>query len=195
MNPTLMEIPEVAPANGADTEALYEVIDGQRKELPPMGAYETSIASALDQYLGPFVRTHNLGRVAVDMLFNLAPLNKQRRPDVAFVSYARWNKTVSVPRTNAWDVVPDLAVEVVSPTDAMVDVIAKVHEYFKAGVQRVWVVLPGVRQIYLYTSPTQVQILTDADSLNGETVIPGFQLPVGELFEGETSPAGDNGAG
>ena len=83
MNPTIAIMPEVALANGLDTEALYEVIDGQRKELPPMGASQTNVANILLEFLIPFARTQNLGRVRGEMLFNFAPINKQRRPDVA----------------------------------------------------------------------------------------------------------------
>jgi Uma2 family endonuclease len=188
MNPTVSTMPEVAPANGLDTEALYEVIDGQRKELPPMGAYETNVASLLGQDLGSFVRTQNLGRVVVEMLFHLAPVKKQRRPDVALVSYQRWKKATPVPHANAWEVVPELAVEVVSPTDAMVEVLAKIREYFHAGSQLVWLVLPSERQIYVYHSPTQIQVLTHADTLSGEAIVPGFQIPVATLFEDMPPP-------
>jgi Uma2 family endonuclease len=182
MNPTTATMPEVAPANGLDTEALYEVIDGQRKELPPMGVYETRVASLLDQRLGPFTDAQDLGRVVTEMLFNLAPINKQRRPDVAFVSYQRWKKAVPMPATNAWDVVPELAIEVVSPTDRMVEVLEKVREYFQAGAQLVWLVLPSERLIYVYQSPTQIQVLTHADTLSGGAIVPGFQFPVASLF-------------
>ncbi len=57
------------------------------------------------------------------MLFNFAPVNKQRRPDVSFVSYQRWPKTEPVPETKAWEVVPNLAVEVVSRTETMFEVL------------------------------------------------------------------------
>ena len=52
------------------------------------------------------------------MLFDLTPVQRQRRPDVAFVSYNRWPRQRRVPRTEAWEVVPNLVVEVVSPTDS-----------------------------------------------------------------------------
>jgi Uma2 family endonuclease len=188
MNPTLATMPEVVPANGVDTEGLYEVIDGQRKELPPIGASETNVANVLWGFLIPFARTQNLGRAVGEMLFNFAAINKQRRPDVAFVSYQRWPKAEPVPVTNAWDVVPDLAVEVVSPTETMVQVLEKVREYFQVGVHLVWLVLPPERLIYIYHSPTQIQVLTHADALSGEAVVPGFQIPVATLFEDMPPP-------
>ena len=188
MNPTALTMPEAAPANGACDEPLYEVVDGQRKKLPPMGASQTNIANVLLGFLIPFARAQNLGRVRGEMLFNFAAVNKQRRPDVAFVSYQRWPKAEPVPDTNAWDVVPELAVEVISPTETMVEVLAKVREYFHVGAQLVWLVLSSERLGYVYHSPTQIQVLTHADTLSGEAVVPGFQMPVATLFEDMPPP-------
>ncbi len=78
---------------------------------------------------------------------------------------------------------PDLAVEVVSPTNTAVEVIGKVQEYFGAGVRRVWVVYPTVRQVYDYNDPASVRILRDTDALDGDPVLPGLRLPVADLFE------------
>ncbi len=58
----------------------------------------------------------------------------------------------------------------------------KVEEYFRAGVERVWVVFPGAKKVYVYESPTSVRILTAADTLDGGPVLPGFQLPLANLF-------------
>ena len=188
MNAPLATMPEIIPVNGVDTEALYEVINGQRKELPPMAASQTNIANVLWWYLFSFVRAQDLGRVRGEMLFSFAPINKQRRPDIAFVSYQRWPKAEPVPETNAWDVVPNLAVEVVSRTETMFEVLEKVREYFRVGVELVWLVFSSERLIYIYHSPTQIQVLTQADTLSGESVVPGFQVPVATLFEDVPPP-------
>src|SRR6266850_1064210 len=96
----------VAPSNIRD-EPLYEVIQGQRVELLPMGAYETDIAFVLGAYLWHFASANKLGRVEVEMLFRLAlPDSPERRPDVAFVSYQRWPHSRKIPRTPAWEVTP-----------------------------------------------------------------------------------------
>src|SRR5262249_46173003 len=98
-------------------DRFYEVVNGQRVELPPMSAYEVRIASVLMVLLENHVKTHTLGRAVSEMLFLLdAARDLQRQPDVAFVSYDRWVRGRRVPRTSAWEVVPDLAIEVVSPT-------------------------------------------------------------------------------
>jgi Uma2 family endonuclease len=163
-------------------DLLYEVVDGQVVELAP-GAYEIRIATILTMHFETFAIQHQLGRAVQEMLFDLTTVQRKRRPDVAFVSYDRWPRQRRVPRTEAWEVVPNLAVEVVSPTDSVEDVVDKVAEYFRAGVECVWVSLLSREQVYVYESPTQVRILTRADVLHGKPVLPQFQLPLTTLFD------------
>jgi Uma2 family endonuclease len=75
-----------------------------------------------------------------------------------------------------------LAVEVVSPYDLASEQMDKVVEYFRAGVQLVWVVYPEQGLVYVHESLTQVRGLTRTDSLDGGTVLPGFTLPLATLF-------------
>lgn len=163
---------------------LYEIVDGQQLDLPPMSAYATWLASRLHGLLWPYVETHGLGTCMAEMLFIMdVQRDLRRRPDVAFVSAQRWPIDRDLPPTGDWEVVPDLAVEFISPNDVFKDVLSKVREYFFYGVQLVWVVSPEEQQIYVYTSPTQVHILSTGDDLTGEHVISGFQLPVARLFQ------------
>jgi Uma2 family endonuclease len=179
MNAIVM--PESAAPRVA-TEALYEVVNGVHVELPNMAIYSILVASVLQIFLGAFVRTHRLGRVAVEGLFILDPMiDLRRRPDVAFVSAARWPFDKPIPAGD-WAVVPDLAVEVTSPKDVHKEVIAKLDEYFSYGVKQVWLIEPDFRRVFIYDSPTQVRILTDADTLDS-TVVPGFTLKLCELFD------------
>jgi Uma2 family endonuclease len=170
-------------------EPLYEIVHGQRVDLPPMSAYATWLASRLHLRLGLYAEDKGLGTFVTEMLFVLdAEHNLRRRPDVAFVSTARWPLDRALPETGDWDVVPDLAVEVISPNDVFKDVLAKVREYFHYGVQVVWVVAPEERQVYVYDAPTQVRILTVQDELTGGEVVPGFRLPLGHLFPHTAAP-------
>jgi Uma2 family endonuclease len=154
-----------------------------------MSAYATWLASRLHGRLWPYAEDKGLGTSVTEMLFVLdAEHNLRRRPDVAFVSTARWPLDRTLPETGDWEVVPDLAVEVISPNDIFKDVLAKVREYFCYGVQVVWVVAPEERQVYVYDSPTHVRILTGQDELTGGEVVPGFRLPLGHLFQQATAP-------
>ena len=154
-----------------------------------MSAYATWLASRLHGRLWPYVEDKGLGMSVAEMLFVLdAEHNLRRRPDVAFVSTARWPLDRALPETGDWDVVPDLAVEVISPNDIFKDVLAKVREYFHYGVQVVWVIAPEEQQVYVYDSPVHVRILTVQDELTGDEVVPGFRMSLGQLFQHAASP-------
>jgi Uma2 family endonuclease len=113
---------------------------------------------------------------------------------VAFVSAQRWPLDRELPPTGDWPVIPDLAVEVVSPNDIFQDVVAKMKEYFRLGVRQVWIILPLDRQVYVYDSPTQVRIVTTTEDLDGGAILPGFRVPLATLFHrgaeaGQGTPA------
>ena len=81
-----------------------------------------------------------------------------------------------------WPCAPDLAVEVVSPSDCLADVHGKIAEYFAAGVRLVWLVEPAARVVYVYRSPHDVQVIGEGGELTGGDVTPGFRCPVRRLF-------------
>ena len=167
-----------------DDDILYEMVDDKVVELGPMGAHEIWLATVLVVHLANFVRQHQLGRVVQELLFDFtAMVQRKRRPDVAFVSFARWPRQRPVPHAEAWEVVPNLVVEVISPSDKGNDILDKVAEYFRVGVECVWVIFISQEQVYIYGSPTQVRILTRTDELYGEPVLPHFRLPLASLFE------------
>jgi Uma2 family endonuclease len=174
---------------------LFEVIDGERIGKPLMSAYAGKVGSRLIRRLGDFADAHNLGETVGEVLFRL-PLkddgHRDRRPDVAFVSFARWPLNRPMPtRDNAWDVVPDLAIEVISPFNLAGESVQKVREYFQAGVLLVWVVYPEEREVYVYESRTRIRVLTADDALDGGTVLPGFQLRLDRLFD-PVAPSGQS---
>ncbi len=185
MTPITLEAPVVVEAPSvADDGERYEIIDGKRVELPPMSAFASIVASRIVVEINIFARGNQLGEAVTDTLFRLPlPRSRNRRPDGAFVSRHRWPRGQPVPlRDNAWDVVPDLAIEVVSPTDFAEDLLIKVDEYFRAGVSLVWVVYPSLRLIHVYESMAQIRVVTTADELDGGAVLPGFRVAVVALF-------------
>src|SRR5262249_48468282 len=105
-----------------------------------------------------------------------------RRPDVAFVSAARWPLGKRVPDLEAWEVVPDLAIEVISRSNTVVEIAGKIQEYFASGVRQVWVLVPSVAQVHVYDSPTCVKILARDATLDGGDLVPGFSLPLARLY-------------
>jgi len=141
-------------------DRFYETVDGQRVEKTPMGIPQNLVCTALSFYLQLYVRQQDIGTVASETLFRLDQARGlERRPDLAFVSRQRWKRPT---QTGAWDVVPDLAVEVISPTNRAPEVLEKVHQYFASGVRLVWVVYCEPRQVYVYRSPKTIKVLTPA---------------------------------
>jgi Uma2 family endonuclease len=162
---------------------LFEVVDGRVVDKPPLGALEVFLASSLSCWLAPFVFQARLGYVVQEMLFLLQHSPElKRRPDLALVSAERWPLGKRVPRTEAWDVIPDLAIEVISQSNAADEVGVKIEDYFRSGTRRVWVVYPATSKVQVYESPTQVRIHQVGDELEGDPLIPGFRLLLSVLF-------------
>lgn len=162
-------------------DVLYEVIDGVYVERP-MGLVENVIANTLLTLLWPHCREQKFGHVVMETLFDIPNSDNERKPDVAFVSFARWAADKPLPRVNAWPVAPDLAVEVISPTDKAFDVLEKVHEYFAGGVRQVWHVFSHTEQVFVFDSPSRVRVFNRDDEITAEPVVPGFRATVSNLF-------------
>jgi Uma2 family endonuclease len=151
-----------------------------------MGSHESGIANLLAELLNEEARKDRLGRAFVELLFLIdVDQNLKRRPDLAFVLVARWPFRKQVPEGEAWEMVPDLAVEVVSKSNGAEEIVEKVGEYFQTGTRLVWIVYPRVRQVYVYTSPTEVRILPESADLDGGKVVPCFRISLKRLFEDE----------
>jgi len=164
-------------------DILYEVVDDTIRELPAMGAREGYLASTLTRILGNFTWNNGLGHVVTEVLFLLVRArNLQRRPDVAFVSFERWARERPVPAEPAWDVVPNLAIEIVSPTNLANDIVEKIEDYFGSGVERVWVFYPSVAKVYDYQSPGSVRILAHGEAISDLAMFPGLEIPVTDQF-------------
>jgi Uma2 family endonuclease len=166
----------------------YEVFYGRVEEKPAMGVYQTHIASSLFSPLDQFIRSKEIGRLEAEMLFLLDSKEDVKfRPDLAFVSYDRWPRTRRVPREESWTVVPDLAIEVISARNLATKLIVKLRDYFKYGVRCVWVIYPIEELVYIFDSPTIVRGLTPAGMLASQDILPGFQLPLSQLFETDSA--------
>ena len=90
---------------------------------------------------------------------------------------------MAVDEDGCWNIVPDLAVEITSPTNSFHEITEKISEYFEVGSKQVWVVNPSQRNVYVYESETTVRILQLGDTLTAETLLPGFEITLHDLFE------------
>lgn len=166
----------------ATFEGPCELVEGEIREVPPSAEWSSSVAGRLIVRLGSFVLDGNLGRIyGADGAFVLFPDRATVRvPDVSFVRAER--APTGEARKQFSRLAPDLAVEVVSPSDRMPDVLAKVAEYLDAGVRLVWVIEPIARWIAVYTQDGPAALLHEGDTLDGGDVLPGFTLPVADIF-------------
>ncbi len=163
-----------------DPEKEYEIVDGQPEEKIMGGARHGGVGVRLIIRLGTHIEINRLGGVyGPDTLFRIGKNN--RMPDVAFVSAARLPEEGEP--EGIWELAPDLAVEIISPSDLWEKVISKIEEYFAAGVRQVWLISPTYRTLTVYHSPTQVTILSDNDELTSNDIVPGFRLKIAELFQ------------
>jgi len=164
------------------TGERYELAEGELIVMPPPGAFHGRFASRLDSRLRPFVEAHVLGEVFVETGYLLRrDPDTVRAPDVSFVSAARI-PAGGLQEEGFFPGSPDLAVEIVSPGDLDAEVEGKVDDYLEYGTRLVWVVRPKQRTVTVYHPDGTARRLGLGDTLEGEDVLPGFILPLSDLF-------------
>jgi Uma2 family endonuclease len=156
----------------------YEYVKGELIPMAPPTIEHGRISGDIVSLLQRHVRKHQLGIVcSSDTVFQIG--ESGRKPDAAFLGQDR----IPDNQRQASPVPPDLAVEVVSPSDKLYDVQEKVFEYLDAGTRMVWVVEPVGKTVTIYRSRSDIKILTINDTLTGEEVVEGFRCAVTQIFE------------
>ena len=159
-----------------------ELIRGALSETTPTGHEHGQIAARLVVRLGNFVQPRKLGILTVSdsgVQLEHDP-DTVREPDVAFFSAEKSPPDERV--TGYAQVAPDLAVEIVSPSDRLPAVNDKALMWLRYGVRLVWVVRPDERRVDVHRDGHPVVALTESDALDGLDVLPGFSCPVREIF-------------
>lgn len=165
----------------AESDRLYELVDRVLVEKV-MGSPEAYLAGELLWLLRTFLEGSDLGFLhGADGLVRLGS-GQVRGPDLAFFRWERVPVRGTIPTDAITTIVPDLAVEILSPGNTAAEMSRKLDDYFRAGVRLVWYIDPAPRQVQGYTAPDQVVRLTEADTLDGGDVLPGFRLPLTRLF-------------
>jgi Uma2 family endonuclease len=162
-----------------DDGSRYELVQGELKKMSPSGLEHGRIAARIAIHLGAHVRQHRLGEVYIaeaGFVLTREP-DTVRAPDVSFV---RADRVIS---TNGFmPGAPDLSVEVISPSDLVTEVNRKTGQYLRAGSRAVVVVDPENRIVHVHrASAPEVTIVEDV--LEVEDVVPGWKMPVAEIFE------------
>lgn len=172
----LWEMPE-APGK------RFELVDGEVIEVSPAGDLHMAIVEIVYKRLDRFVEQHNLGLVRFDGLgyvIKRGP-DQVRVPDVSFVAWE--GVPEGEPSEWFWEGPPTLAVEVVSQDDLALDFRDRVYDYLEAGTQQVWVLWPRRRRISVFSPNADTRELGPDAVLDGGSLLPGFSVRVGELFE------------
>lgn len=161
----------------------FELIKGELAEMTPAGGRHGQVASRFDRRLGTFVEQAGLGEVVTsDAGFWIErDPDTVRAPDVAFIRKSKLPPDGVLP-TKFLDVVPDLVVEVISPSDSATGVQSKVEEWLRAGVLMVLVAYPDPRSIVIHDAAGRGRVLFENDTLDTAPVIPGFTCKVNEFF-------------
>jgi Uma2 family endonuclease len=157
-----------------------ELEDGVIVEMPSSSKLNTVTALRIATFINSYVMSHNLGVVSgADGGYRLSP-TRVRQPDVGFVSQKH---SIDLKDGVVFEIPPDLAVEVVSPTE---DVFKKANEYLAAGTRLVWAVYTEDKTVYAMRLDERGRLSSQGhsidDTLLGEDVLPGFSLPVRDIF-------------
>jgi len=160
----------------------YELVAGRLRKMTPAGSLHGVVGMRLAIALGAYVDDQHLGVLfAADTGFKLASNpDTVRAPDIAFVARERI-PAGGIP-TAYWPGAPDLAVEVLSPTDVRSEVDEKIDEYLRSGVRLVWFVNPFERRVTVHRPGKRPLVLEEHNSVDGGDVLPGFNYPLARLF-------------
>jgi len=180
MNPRLLTEHDLAelPDDGLRHELQGGLLVAEPRPFPR----HAQVQARIIELLTAFVRANGLGQVLGDGGFLLArDPDTVRGPDVAFVALDRWRKVEDKGRF--FPGAPDVAVEVLSPSNRAGEIHAKVADYLAAGARLVWIVDPKRRSITVHRTLLAPRRLSAGDTLDGGDVFPGFAIAVDAVFE------------
>lgn len=164
-----------------DSESrLFELVDGTLLEKS-MGTWESCVAAILVRIMGTFVSDQDLGIIlGADGMMRLAP-GLVRIPDVSFISWNRFPNR-RVPDEAIANIVPDLAVEILSRSNTTEEMARKLDDYLTHGVRLIWYIDPRAQEAKVYHGSKEFEVRTREQSLEGGDVLPGLVIPMAELF-------------
>ena len=173
----------IADLDRLDDQHQYELIDGELIQIDMSSFAHTSIGIRLSGYMMLHAESNRLGIVTGadgGIVFGRDP-DTMLIPDVAFVDVRR------LPPRDTWtqrlELAPDLAVEILSPSNRMSHVQRKLAIYLSAGVRLVWLVDPDDRTVTVHRPGEPPAVLRDGDVLEAGDVLPGFGIPITHVFD------------
>lgn len=161
-----------------DAEKQIEIVDGEVEIKNMPGLRSSGVAARIIVKIGIYLEENNIGELyGADATFMIG--ENERMPDVSFVSNEKLKDGEPV---NKAEFAPDLAIEVISPTDIYSKILKKIREYLNAGVKQVWLVEPEFQTVAVYKSPMKSETFNAEDTLVCEEILPDFKLHLKEIF-------------
>lgn len=160
----------------------YELVNGELVDSGSAGMEHGYIACIVVALLAIYVRNYKLGTVCDSSTAFALKNGNKRSPDVSFVPKERL-KGLKRPPRGFFQGSPDLAVEILSPSNTVEEIHTKIVEYFENDTRLVWVIHPDEKYVLVYHTPEPDWLLRPQNSLEGGAIVPGFSMSVAELFE------------
>ncbi len=160
----------------------YELVEGELRKMTPAGSEHGFLSNEISWRLTDHVRRHSFGQVfGAETGFRIDHNpDTVLAPDTSFIRKERI-QAIGIPK-EYFPEAPALVVEIISPSDTAEEVDDKMRRWIAAGVELRWIVYPKGRSVTVYRSRNDIQILSTNDTLDGESVVPGFQCRLSDLF-------------
>ena len=183
--PRVLITPETFERLAAENGVLQleRTAEGHLIVLPPTGSETGSRCSEVNRQLGNWNHRARLG-VAFGSSTGFTLSNGAiRSPDASWISTERWAAVPGDLREQFAPIDPDFAIELVSPSDSVREVRAKVRDYLECNVRLTWIIDPKSRIVEIYRPRVSAEILHGASVLSAEPELPGFELDLNSIFD------------
>ena len=162
-------------------DGRHELVDGQVVEMAPVNEEHGDIAFNISGAFFVYSRQSGIGRGGVETGYRVRQNpDTVRGPDVSFNLHSR--ESGEGPSIGFVSGAPDIAIEVISPSNTTADMEQKIQEYISAGSQRVWTVYPSTRSVTVHRADGTTVAYTGDDVISDEELLPDFSLPLSDIF-------------
>jgi Uma2 family endonuclease len=162
---------------------LERTAAGELIVMPPTGSESGNYNFELNTDLGIWNRQARLGKAFDSSTGFCLPNGATRAPDGAWVTNERWNALTPQQRKSFAPICPDFVLELASETDSLDTLRQKMQEYIENGCRLGWLIIPKSKQAEIYRLGQVPEVLQSPDMLSGESVLPGFILPLQTIFQ------------
>lgn len=164
-------------------EARFEITSqGKLIVMPPTGSLTGEKNSDLLIQIGIWNRQHKLGKIFDSSTGFRLSNGAIRSPDVSWIEISRWQAVPKEQQRRFAPIDPDLAIELMSPTDELNELQQKMEEYLNCGVKLGWLIAPDLKQVEVYRQGQSVELLDNPFNLSGEDILPGLVVDLTDVF-------------